>query len=62
MFTKVNLHFVVTGVALKESHVARAVALSAEKYCSASIMLEAAGVDVSHSFAIEEASIPTQDG
>jgi putative redox protein len=29
--------------------VARAVSLSAEKYCSASIMLEAAGVEVSHS-------------
>lgn len=54
VFTKVNLHFVVTGTRLKESHVARAVTLSAEKYCSASIMLEAAGVEVSHSFAIEE--------
>lgn len=49
VFTKIHLHFVVTGVGLKESHVARAVSLSAEKYCSASIMLEAAGVEVSHS-------------
>ena len=39
VFTRINLHFVVTGHALKESQVHRAVALSAEKYCSASIML-----------------------
>ena len=44
VFTEVNMHFVVTGRELKESHVKRAVELSAEKYCSASIMLEAAGV------------------
>ncbi len=54
VFTKVTLHFVVTGSGLKESHVKRAVELSAEKYCSASIMLEAAGVDLDHSYAIEE--------
>ena len=48
VFTRIHLHFVVTGVALKESHVARAVQLSAEKYCSASIMLENAGVEISH--------------
>jgi len=55
VFTKVTLHFVVTGVDLKESHVKRAVELSAEKYCSASIMLDAAGVDLSHSYALESA-------
>jgi putative redox protein len=55
VFTKVSLHFVVTGRGLKESHVKRAVELSAEKYCSASIMLEAAGVELGHSYAIEEA-------
>jgi putative redox protein len=52
VFTKIHLHFVVSGVNLKEAHVKRAVELSAEKYCSASIMMEAAGVDVSHSFEI----------
>ncbi len=52
VFTRIHLHFVVTGDELKESHVARAVQLSAEKYCSASIMLEAAGVEVSHSHEI----------
>lgn len=49
VFTKIHLHFVVTGRALKENHVKRAVELSAEKYCSASIMMEKAGVTVSHS-------------
>ena len=54
VFTRINLHFVVTGEALKENHVKRAVELSAEKYCSASIMLEAAGVELTHSYAVEE--------
>lgn len=55
VFSKIHLHFVVTGVDLKESQVKRAVELSAEKYCSASIMLEAAGVEMSHCFTIESA-------
>ena len=54
VFTKINMHFVVTGVNLKAAQVERAVALSAEKYCSASIMLAAAGVEMSHSYEIEE--------
>jgi putative redox protein len=49
VFTKIHLKFVVSGRKLKESAVKRAVELSAEKYCSASIMMEAAGVEVSHS-------------
>jgi len=55
VFTKIHLHFVVTGVALKENQVRRAVELSADKYCSASIMLGAAGVEVSHDFEIIDA-------
>ena len=39
---------------LKEAQVKRAVSLSAEKYCSASIMMAAAGVQVSHSYEIVE--------
>ena len=39
IFTKIHLHFVVTGPALTEAVVERAVKLSHEKYCSASIML-----------------------
>jgi len=54
VFTKIHLHFRVTGNALKEKQVARAVQLSAEKYCSASIMLEAAGVEITHSHEIFE--------
>ena len=56
VFESMNLHFVVTGNGVKESQVKRAVELSAEKYCSASIMLVAAGVNVTHSFAVEDAS------
>ncbi len=39
VFTRIHVHFVVTGHALSDRQVARAVELSAEKYCSASIML-----------------------
>ena len=56
VFTRINMHFVVVGVGLKESHVKRAVELSAEKYCSASIMLGAAGVSITHSYDIVEFS------
>ena len=52
VFTKIALHFVVTGKDLKEAVVKRSVDLSAEKYCSASIMLGRAGVEISHSFEI----------
>ncbi len=53
--TEMRLHFVVSGFVLRDAQVKRAVELSAEKYCSASIMLAKAGVAVSHSYAIEEA-------
>ncbi|GGX46456.1 OsmC family protein [Saccharospirillum salsuginis] len=55
VFTKIHIHFVVTGHSLKPSQVERAVKLSAEKYCSASLMLERGGVEISHSFEIVEA-------
>lgn len=55
VFTSINLHFVVTGTGLKEPQVKRAVELSAEKYCSASIMLSAAGVEIGHSYELVEA-------
>ncbi|WP_269617614.1 OsmC family protein [Zhongshania sp. BJYM1] len=54
VFTKIHLRFIVSGRNLKDAHVKRAVELSAEKYCSASIMMEAAGVDVSHSYEVIE--------
>ncbi|MCV2421915.1 OsmC family protein [Paucibacter sp. DJ2R-2] len=39
VFTSIHMHFLVTGRGLKQDVVERAVALSHEKYCSASIML-----------------------
>jgi len=39
VFTKIHLHFVIKGDNLNEKKVAKAVSLSADKYCSASIML-----------------------
>ena len=52
VFTKIHLKFLLSGEQLKEAQVKRAVALSAEKYCSASIMFESAGVELSHSYEI----------
>ncbi len=52
VFESIHLHFRVTGKNLSEKQVERAVALSAEKYCSATIMLEKGGVKVTHDFEI----------
>ena len=54
LFTKIHLHFVVTGKEVKEKQVAKAVELSAEKYCSASKMLSDGGVEITHDFEIIE--------
>jgi len=54
VFTDICIHFVVSGKGLKEALVKRAVLLSAEKYCSASIMLEKGGVNITHSVEIVE--------
>ncbi|MDN3648496.1 OsmC family protein [Reinekea marina] len=54
VFTKIHIHFTVSGRNLKESQVERAVKLSAEKYCSASLMLERGGVEITHSHTIVE--------
>ncbi|TDO09855.1 MULTISPECIES: OsmC family protein [Halomonas] len=54
VFTRIHVHFTVSGKGLKEKQVARAVELSAEKYCSASIMLVKGGVKITHSFTIVE--------
>lgn len=54
VFTRIHLHFTVSGEGLKESVVKRAVELSAEKYCSASIMLGKTA-EISHDFEIIEA-------
>ncbi len=54
VFTRIHLHFIITGRGLKRSAVERAVELSAEKYCSASIMLGKT-VEISHDFEIVDA-------
>ncbi|MEC8123241.1 MAG: OsmC family protein [Pseudomonadota bacterium] len=52
VFTKIHLHFVVTGHDVKDKQVAKAVELSAEKYCSASRMLSDGGVEITHDYEI----------
>ena len=54
VFTEIHIHFKVFGRNLKETAIAKAVELSAEKYCSASIMLGKAA-KISHSFELAEA-------
>ena len=51
IFTKIHFHFVVTGKDLKADQVERAIKLSAEKYCSASIMLGKIA-DITHDFEV----------
>ena len=53
VFTRIHVHFVVTGKDLEERHVERAVRLSSEKYCSVSRMLDQT-VELSHGFEIRE--------
>jgi putative redox protein len=54
VFTRIGMHFVVKGKGLKSEAVERAVKLSAEKYCSASIML-GKSAEISHTWEIVEA-------
>lgn len=53
VFTKIHIHFIVTGKSLKEKMIQRAVELSATKYCSASIML-AQTVEITHDYEMIE--------
>ncbi len=53
VFTRINFHFVVTGRGLKPEIVERAIKLSAEKYCSASIMLGKTA-EIAHTWEIIE--------
>jgi putative redox protein len=52
VFTDIHIHFTVIGKDLKEKQVERAINLSAEKYCSASIMLGKTA-KISHDFDIQ---------
>ena len=53
VFTKIHMHFIVTGRELKPAVVERAVALSHDKYCSASAMLAKTAI-ITHDFEIVE--------
>ncbi|WP_292998235.1 OsmC family protein [Nevskia sp.] len=53
VFTKIHLHFVISGKGLSDNHVKRAVQLSAEKYCSASIMLGKAA-EITHGYEVRD--------
>lgn len=54
VFTDIHLKFVISGKGMNENQVKRAVELSADKYCSASIMLKRGGVNVTHSYELVE--------
>lgn len=53
VFTRIHMHFIVKGRGLTPSKVERAIALSVEKYCSASAMM-AATATLSHDFEVLE--------
>ena len=53
VFTRIHFHFIVTGHNIDAKHVERAIALSADKYCSASIML-AKTAEITHDFEIRQ--------
>jgi len=53
VFTKIHVHFIITGHNLNSQQVEKAVHLSAEKYCSASIMLSKTA-EITHDFEIRE--------
>ena len=52
VFDQIHLKFVVTGHDLDPKKVERAVSLSADKYCSASRMLERGGVQITHEYEV----------
>ena len=54
VFEAINIHFVIVGAKVSHAKVERAIELTAQKYCSASIMLKQAGVEISHTFEIKE--------
>ncbi len=53
VFTHIHFHFIVTGKSLQPQQIERAISLSAEKYCSASIMLGKTA-EMTHDFEIVE--------
>ncbi len=55
VFTRIHIHFVISGRDLSEKHVRRALDLSAEKYCSVSHMLNKTA-EISHDYTLREAT------
>ena len=53
VFTHIHFHFILTGKNLQPQQIERAISLSAEKYCSASIMLGKTA-EMTHDFEIVE--------
>ena len=56
VFTRIHMHYVVKGRALSPARVERAIALSAEKYCSASAMM-AKTATITHDFEVVDTTI-----
>lgn len=54
VFTRIQMRYIVTGRGLNEAQVKRAIALSAEKYCSASVMLGKTAA-ITHTWEVREA-------
>lgn len=61
VYTSIHVHFKVYGIDLDDAKVERAVKLSAEKYCSASLMLSQGNVEITHSFETLPAESRHQD-
>ena len=61
VYTSIHVHFKVYGINLDDAKVERAVKLSAEKYCSASLMLSQGNVEITHSFETLSAESRHQD-
>jgi putative redox protein len=53
VFTRIHVHYIVKGKGLSEKQVEKAIHLTAEKYCSVSIML-AQSAEITHDFEIIE--------
>jgi len=56
IFTKIHVHFTIKGNGLTDKAVSRAVKLSAEKFCSASIMLGRVA-EITHDYTVEDTSM-----
>ena len=59
VFTRIHLHYIVTGKGLAHAQVERAIKLSKEKYCSATIML-AQGCEITFDFEVREFPLPRE--